>query len=1464
TYSITDDCGNSITVTQTISVGDITPPTASVPAPVTVECSADVPAPDISVVTDEADNCTANPVVAFVGDVSDGLSCPETITRTYSVTDDCNNSITLDQIITINDITNPTATNPAPINVFCMTDVPAPDISVVTDEADNCTANPLVAWVGDTDNGGTCPLIISRTYSITDDCGNSITVTQTITANDDVLPTATAPAPVSVQCLADVPAPDTDIISDEADNCDIPVVAFVSDVSDGLSCPETITRTYSVTDACNNQILLTQSITVNDDTPPTAGNPAPVTVECFVDIPAADITVVPGVSDNCTANPLVAFVSDASDGLSCPETITRTYSVTDDCANSITVTQTIVVNDITPPTASNPAPVNVECNADVPLPDISVVTDEADNCTANPLVAFVSDASDGLSCPETITRTYSITDDCGNSITVTQTITVVPTTNPVLPANGATTVTCITETTPPVTPVVYDACGNLLLPVMVNIVDNPDPMICSGTRTYNYSYTDCAGNVAIWSYVYTIDDPIITVTCPPTQVFDAIPGDNYTIPQLVATSNCGSGFTITWSIDGATIRTGIGPDASGLFNVGISYINWTITDFCGTVHNCITEVEIVFPAITCPLNFEVCLDDDLQLLSNTGENPAGGSFSGNGVILSGGLYYFDPSVGVGNHLITYTWVNEYNYSGNCTYEATVNALPVFTVTSTQNPLCDGNSNGSISILMSAGLPDFNINWGSGSATSSMTNYTINNLPAGTYNITVSDGNGCSYTTSATLINPPSVTATISVTSDYFGQDISCYSNSDGSAIVNPTGGTIPYTYQWSISAGSQTTQEAYNLPAGIHYVTIFDANNCQYVASITLNEPDAIDINITINNHVRCYGESNGSVVAAVSGGTGPYIYTWNDPGITHMPYNNNLPAGTWTLTVEDANGCSATEQVTITQPNLLDVQFVNVDDVSCFGLSDGSATALVTGGTAPYFYEWDDPGHSTSAGISGLPMGTYNVTITDANGCTLTDFIYIAQPDPLEVTTSSQPVQCGVSLGSVSAQVSGGTLPYEYLWTGGYNSQQVPGLISGTYRLTVTDAHGCSAESVVYVGMQGNGVVTITEDQSITCFGETNAILTANMINGVSPMAYIWSNSGNTATIQNLAAGIYSVTVTDSWGCSGTQSHMVTEPTEIHLAFATTPVTCFGGSDGTAAVSVTGGIAPYTYSWSNGSSQNTASGLSAGNYVVTIHDAHYCEIIGNVIVTQPENPVTLNMVVGNISCFGMHDGYVNLFVTGGVPPYTYLWQIGENTTNVPNIDNLYEGIYNLHVEDANHCVNDTSVAVSQPAPLSATWISQGPSCIGNNDGYIELTVTGGTAPYSFTWGTGTSPVEYISGLVEGQYLITILDSMACEAEVGPITIIDVQEDCIRIPNAFTPNADGVNDTWIIDNIDMYPRAYIEVFNRWGQCIFEAKGSEDPWDGTYNGKIVPTGPYIYVVNLFNGDEAYTGTVTIVR
>ncbi|MFT5822413.1 MAG: hypothetical protein ACI8ZM_003669, partial [Crocinitomix sp.] len=398
---------------------------------INVECIEDVPVFDILDVTDIY-ACNLVPlVIVFVSDVSDDLTCPETITRTYSATDDCGNETTVIQKIIINDITSPTASNLPPISVECIGDVPLQDITHVDDEADNCTASPIVAFVSDVSDGLTCPETITRTYSVTDDCGNEILVTQLITVNDITDPSASNPAPITIACIEDVPLADITLVIDEADNCTVsPIVAFVSDVSDGLTCPETITRTYSVTDDCGNEILVTQMITVNDITNPTASNLPPVTAECMGDVPLAEITLVIDEVDNCTVSPIVAFVSDVSDGLTCPVTITRTYSVTDDCDNQILVTQLITVNDITNPTASNPSPLTVECIEDVPVADITLVIDEADNCTASPVVAFVSDVSDGLTCPETITRTYSVTDDCDNQILVTQLITVNDITNP--------------------------------------------------------------------------------------------------------------------------------------------------------------------------------------------------------------------------------------------------------------------------------------------------------------------------------------------------------------------------------------------------------------------------------------------------------------------------------------------------------------------------------------------------------------------------------------------------------------------------------------------------------------------------------------------------------------------------------------------------------------------------------------------------------------------------------------------------------------------------------------------------------------------------------------------------------------------------------------------------------------------------------------------------------------------------
>ncbi|WP_109299926.1 gliding motility-associated C-terminal domain-containing protein [Aquimarina sp. AU474] len=509
-----DNIGNQgeiyhINDVTTLSIGaDTEDPTASNPLPINIQCSADIPLPDPLVVTDEADNSGTPPIVAFVGDVSDGNSNPEVITRTYSVTDGAGNSINVTQTITINDTTNPTASNPSPINVQCASGIPVPDPVVVDDEADNCSTSVIVAFVGDVRDGNSNPELITRTYSVTDGAGNSINVTQTITINDTTNPTASNPSPINVQCASGIPAPDPVVVDDEADNCSTSViVAFVGDVSDGNSNPELITRTYSVTDGAGNSINVTQTITINDTTNPTASNPSPINVQCASGIPIPDPVVVDDEADNCSASVIVAFVSDVSDGNNNPEVITRTYNVTDAAGNSINVTQMITINDTTNPTASNPSPINVQCASGIPVPDPVVVDDEVDNCGV-PVVAFVSDVSDGNSNPEVITRTYSVTDTAGNSINVTQTITINDTTNPeiICPANIIQSVDLGTSTEVVMysIPVGTDNCSVDSIVQVAGLQSGSEFPL--GITTNIFEITDNAGNTTRCSFDVEITD----------------------------------------------------------------------------------------------------------------------------------------------------------------------------------------------------------------------------------------------------------------------------------------------------------------------------------------------------------------------------------------------------------------------------------------------------------------------------------------------------------------------------------------------------------------------------------------------------------------------------------------------------------------------------------------------------------------------------------------------------------------------------------------------------------------------------------------------------------------------------------------------------------------------------------------------------------------------------------------------
>ncbi|HEV7782833.1 MAG TPA: PKD-like domain-containing protein, partial [Chitinophagaceae bacterium] len=450
TITATNACGTANCV-FTITVNDTEPPVVTCPALVTVSCAADVPLVNLASVT-YTDNCTGPFDVTFQGDVISGQTCANryTVTRTYRVTDGAGNFTDCTQTITVNDITAPTLTCPAPVTVSCVADVPAVNIAAVTGVSDNCAGAVTVTHTGDVISGQTCAnrYTITRTYRATDVCGNFAECTQIITVDDQTAPVVTCPAPVTVSCAAAVPAVNIGAVI-ATDNCvGVITITHISDVISGQTCANRyiITRTYRATDVCGNFAECTQIITVNDVTAPTLTCPAPVTVSCAAAVPAANIAAVTGVSDNCAGAVTVTHTGDVISGQTCANryTITRTYRATDVCGNFAECTQIITVNDVTPPTLTCPAPVTVSCAAAVPAANIAAVTGVSDNCAGAVTVTHVGDVISGQTCANryTITRTYRATDVCGNFAECTQIITVNDVTPPVMTCPAPVTVSC--------------------------------------------------------------------------------------------------------------------------------------------------------------------------------------------------------------------------------------------------------------------------------------------------------------------------------------------------------------------------------------------------------------------------------------------------------------------------------------------------------------------------------------------------------------------------------------------------------------------------------------------------------------------------------------------------------------------------------------------------------------------------------------------------------------------------------------------------------------------------------------------------------------------------------------------------------------------------------------------------------------------------------------------------------------
>ncbi|MFK2820408.1 hypothetical protein U0L90_09790, partial [Flavobacteriaceae sp. LMIT009] len=543
-----------------------------------------------------SDNCSG---VTWTNDF-DALSrgdCPGTgsVTVTFTATDSCGNSSDTVATFTIEDKTKPVLDEaPADVTVACLDEVPD---MVSLNWTDNCDTGGSVQGVDGQLEGTSCNGTITRTWNVSDACGNPAeTRTQIITIKDDVNPTASNPQDINVECSADVPDPDTAVVTDEADNCGTPKVTHVSDVSDNQSCPETITRTYKVEDTCGNSIEVTQKIIIKDVTNPVlAAAPQDVTVDCIDDVP--EMTSLDW-TDNCDAGGSVEGVDGDLVGTDCDGTITRTWNVKDACGNdAITRTQIITIKDSTNPTASNPADINVECVADVPGQDPSVVTDEADNCST-PTVTWVKDVSDNLSCPETITRTYKVEDACGNSIEVEQKIIIKDVTAPVIVDIEDYALETCNENWPDLKTTWTDNCGvnGQTSGDVDGIPGEPSAVVdCIQTLVYTFSVTDDCGNntqtTTTVSRIIDVEDPIL-VGVPKSEIVecDAIPDP----PSVTATDGCTDNMQVEFEELSNTVVDGCGEIVR----------KWTATDDCGNTASAtqtITVVDNTPPVITnCP------------------------------------------------------------------------------------------------------------------------------------------------------------------------------------------------------------------------------------------------------------------------------------------------------------------------------------------------------------------------------------------------------------------------------------------------------------------------------------------------------------------------------------------------------------------------------------------------------------------------------------------------------------------------------------------------------------------------------------------------------------------------------------------------------------------------------------------------------------------------------------------------
>jgi len=653
------------------------------------------------------------------------------------------------------------------------------------------------------------------------------------------------------------------------------------------------------------------------------------------------------------------------------------------------------------------------------------------------------------------------------------------------------------------------------------------------------------------------------------------------------------------------------------------------------------------------------------------------------------------------------------------------------------PTTCGNNNGTAAVLVNGGVAPYSINWNNGGNG----NASISTLASGNNQVIVTDANGCAINENFTVLalNPPSVSISID-------QNITCPGGSNGSLSATISQGEAPFIYNWS--NGNSSTAIS-NLNQGNYSVSITDNNGCTSNDALQLDAPSPWS-NIIIPQASTC-GNNNGSALLLINGATSPYSVVWSD-GQT-LPNAINLLTGNYTVAISDANGCSKTEQTTIFDIGGLGVVLNQTQQISCFGFNDAEISAIGNGGVPPYSFTWSN-GQNTNL-ANGVASGIISCSIIDANGCVASTSLNVSQPAAIAATFTTQHTTCNLNNGISAINISGGTAPYFYNWQNGNQTNFITSLASGQVSCTISDINGCTAVFNENINPSLGISASLNIDQPISCFQGTNGAVS---VNSNSSFTATWSDNTTGLTNTNLSAGNYSVIVVDTNACRDTLSITLSEPTPISATFLNTEAVCVL-SNGTSTINISGGTSPYNCVWGNGLSGLVNNNLLPGNQTVVVTDANGCLFNSTTTINQIFPLQIDTIIVTPTNCFGEANGIATTVVSGNTGNVSWNWSNGSE--NIAINDSLVAGNYSISISDEAGCNYAQSFNVTQPSALQNTIQTSDARCFGENSGSAVSTVSGGTAPYIYTWNftSGNDTLNFVSA---GNFFVTVSDAFGC------------------------------------------------------------------------------------------------------